>query len=270
MQVESLSIGKQSIPSSRYSSGVGYIAIPSDVDRATFIQQCYRINRVSIRTENAEFFNNVPIDKSAIQQIEFPAESDEIGSPVMWVNVEPNHQLVIVAVLEKNDHTSFLNEKRFRLSKVFGRNKAIIDGDGGNGNLLITLDSDQDNGGVLNIVLNNKNKRAKLNIHVNGSAEVYCTEKLTIKANNGLEYKDEFGNTITAKEKETNISADKITHNGGKEPMLLGDTSIQFLSDLMDQLGKESAGPYPLFGQSIYLKFKERLEKLKSKKSFLE
>jgi len=294
MIIEKASAGKQSPSSPRYTSGSAYITIPTEVDREQFIQQCYRMNRVCLLTENNEFFKDVPIDKSAIQNIEFPESGGGIGSPVIWVNIEPYNQVVIVAVLSKNDETFFLNEKKFKLNKTFGSNSVDITGDGGSGNLLISLNSDKEEGGLLNITINNKNKTGQLKIFINGSGEIYCTDSLNIKTTKklnfeisdiskddkittltyvkgeGFKYKDEYQNSIIAKDGEINITSKKIIHNSGNEPMLLGNTTIQLISDLLDQLAKESAGPYPLLGQAQYTILKQKLDKLKSTKSFLE
>jgi len=52
--------------------------------------------------------------------------------------------------------------------------------------------------------------------------------------------------------------------NESEEPVLLGTKTVTLISDLLDQLGQESAGPYPLLGNAFYLNLKSRLEELKS------
>lgn len=294
MIIQKKSAGKQAPFMNRYSSGVGYVFIPDDVDRDQFIQQCYRMNRICILSENNEFFKDVPIDKFAIQNIEFPETISEVGSPVVWLNIEPNNKIVVVAVLPKNDETYFINDKKFKLNKTFGNNSVDVTGDGGNGNLLISINSDKDNGGIFNITVNNKNKKSKLNIFVNGSGEIYCTDSLSVKTTKklnievsdiskdkkittisyikgeGFKYQDEFDNQIIAKDGQIQIVSDKIVHNEGGEPMLLGNSTLDLLGEFLDQLAKESAGPYPLLGNSQYTIIKQKLDKLKSKKSFLD
>jgi hypothetical protein len=71
------------ISSSQFYVGVqyGYIILPSDVDRTTFIEQCYRWERVSILIERgAGVIHECYITRSALKEIEFPDSTEKLGS----------------------------------------------------------------------------------------------------------------------------------------------------------------------------------------------
>ena len=62
-----------------YSSGKGRIAIPPEVDRDIFVQSCLSTGLVSVQPELNGIINRVKCDRSILQQITFPKNSNEFG-----------------------------------------------------------------------------------------------------------------------------------------------------------------------------------------------
>jgi len=69
---------------------------------------------------------------------------------------------------------------------------------------------------------------------------------------------------------QVTIKSPKIQLNESDEPILLGNKAVKLISDILDQLAKESAGPYPILGQQVYAKLKESIDEIKSKLSFVK
>lgn len=77
------------------------------------------------------------------------------------------------------------------------------------------------------------------------------------------------GGIINITSDDIKVGAKRFEIGGADaEPMLLGTMTVDLLDEILTQLGKESAGPYSLLGNSKYLEIKDKLEKLKSKISF--
>ena len=60
--------------------------------------------------------------------------------------------------------------------------------------------------------------------------------EFTYEKGDGFTYKDEHNNEITCKNGEVNITSQKVTHNSGSEPMVLGDTLKNLLDNLCQQV----------------------------------
>ena len=120
----------------------------------------------------------------------------------------------------------------------------------------------------VNITSNNK---VKISIKDKGNVKM----KMEYSLNSGLEYVDEFGNKIVTKDGEVDIISDKINHNNGKEPMVLGDTLVNILNELIDAIKALSVNsPVGVTSTPIntsqFTMIQNKLENIKSKISNLD
>ncbi len=123
-------------------------------------------------------------------------------------------------------------------------------------------------------MVTSKNKQGKLNLIVNGDTllQTSGTMQLISGKNIKVAYQDQNGESSVEIEKDqVNISSTgKIVMNGGDEPILLGSKTVSLLSDLLQTLSTETAGPYPLAHAAFYAQLKEQLDTLKSQLAFLK
>lgn len=212
------------IKSSQYYSGIqyGYIMLPSDVDRDTFIEQCYRWERVSILIEKGGGVSHeCYITKSAIRDIEFPADYKKLGSCVMFL-MDPNNGLpMIFGVLSKEDESQLLREGFFKITKILGDGSVTVSGDAKTGVMNLTV-----NGGTLsqlNISVANKDRTATVNLRCNGNINIELDDTLKIISSKDV--------SVTAKEvlalkssKTATLEVEETFKiNTGSEAMVLGD-----------------------------------------------
>jgi hypothetical protein len=161
--------GPYPIPSSQYYVGLqyGYIIIPSDVDRNSFIEQCYRWERVSVLSEGGGgVFHECYISREAIKDVEFPDDSTHTGSCVMFLTDIHSGHPMIFGVLSKEDESQLLREGYFKFSKTYQGSSVIISGDAKKGIMNLSVD-----GGdltQLNITVSNKDKNATTNLRCRG------------------------------------------------------------------------------------------------------
>jgi hypothetical protein len=200
------------IGSSQFYVGAqyGYIVVPSDVDRAKFIEQCYRWERVSIMIERGGgVIHECYITRAVLQDIEFPTASNNLGSCVLFLTDSQSGHPVIFGVLSKEDESQLLKEGVFKISKRYQGDSVTITGDAVKG--VINLAVEGGSVSQLNISVNNTDKTGILNLR--------CQGNICFKMDGVL----------------------KI--NEGSEPMVKGtelktqlDTTNQYIADLKDAI----------------------------------
>lgn len=239
------------------SAGVGFVVIPSDVDREQYINDCYRTNTLTINGgKGYGYFSGVHADINVMQNIHFPTDEENRGTPVVWIKDAVSQLPVIVGVLRKQNEYYSLSENQYKLKRGTEKTDVEIFIDGNESELNITILGDKDYPANMNVKLSSENSDSIFNlncdneININGSKSVNVITnkkvsllvndkgenkmKLSYELENGLNYKDEFENEIVAKDGEIDIISKKINHNEGKEPMVLGNT----LADILDEMLK--------------------------------
>jgi hypothetical protein len=158
------------IHSSQYYVGIqyGYIILPSGIDRDTFIQQCYRWERVSVLIENGGgVIHDCYISREAIKDIEFPQTVEELGSCISFLTDIHSAHPIIFGVFSKEDESQLLREGYFELSKKNGNDSVIVSGDAKKG--IINLSVDGGELTQLNITVSNTDKNAVINVRCRGN-----------------------------------------------------------------------------------------------------
>jgi hypothetical protein len=240
------------ISSSQYYVGIqyGYIILPSGIDRDTFIQQCYRWERVSVLSEGGGgVIHECYISREAIRDIEFPQTVEQLGSCVSFLTDIHSAHPIIFGVFSKEDESQLLREGYFEQSKKNGNDSVGISGDAKRGVLNLFV-----NGGTLtqlNITISNKAKNAVINLRCRGNINVQMDGKFTI--------------------------------NKGSEPMIKGselktqlDKTNQYIADLKSALDValqtlDSIVPTSAtFDATMATKSKGDYTNIKSEESFLD
>lgn len=245
------SIGKTGLSNGRDPVSLWQVSLPPDIDREAYIQSCFLTGTITVANDNGEVVHNVRIGKMLIQLVDFPETLEDSGSDVLCMTAPYTGQLFIVEVYPTGKQSAYQRENQFRFFKnnEIGSAGVLIDG---RGNIILSVDGEEQDGTIL-ITVSNKDRRGKLTINVNGEINVVNDGKTNIKSTD-----------------QVFIDCPKILLNESEEPMILGKKLVDFLSEWLDQLGKESAGPYPLLGNSFYIQLKNKLKDLKSTLSFVK
>lgn len=249
-------IGIRNLDTGIGSAGVGFVVVPSEVDRVQYINDCYRTNTLTINGgKGYGYFSGVHADINVMQNIKFPTDEENRGTPVVWVKDAVSQLPVIVAVLRKQGDYYSLDENQYRLKRGTETRNVEIFVDGNTAGLDITILGDKEEPANIDIKLSSENADSVLNVSCdneiniigNKSVNVVTNQKATLKVKEngeekmslsyelgvGLNYKDEFENEVVAKDGEVDIISKKINHNSGKEPMVLGDTLAKLLDDML-------------------------------------
>lgn len=254
-------IGIRNLDTGIGSAGVGFVVVPSEVDRVQYINDCYRTNTLTINGgKGYGYFSGVHADINVMQNIKFPTDEENRGTPVVWVKDAVSQLPVIVAVLRKQGEYYSLNENQFRLKRGTETRNVEIFIDGSTSALDITILGDKEEPADINVKLSSENADSVLtvscdneiniigekavNVTTNKKATLKVTEKgedkmsLSYELGVGLKYKDEFENEVTAKEGQVDVISKKINHNSGKEPMVLGNTLAELLNEFLAAVQK--------------------------------
>jgi hypothetical protein len=259
-------VGVASKHGSVYSCGVGRIAIPYGLDRDSFVKQCYIDGMVSVQPELNNLLNRVRIDRDVLQQIEFPASFKELGSLVVYVNLPKTHQPIVVACVDSITNYGDLNENQFRIRKVTEFGSVSIFGDG-KGNMSINVDSQREKRGRFDISIVNPDNTAEFNVITKGTTNIYSSGKISVRSSDEIALEATDGSDTS----KVTINKDTVSHNEGNEPMLLGQTTIDLLQDLIQLIatGIATSGA-PLSTAPQITQLASSLNSLLSEKSKLD
>ena len=213
-----------------YPFETGYICIPPEVDRDKFVKNCLITGFVSIQPIVGGAIHRVRCDKWILQQVDFPASSKDQGSLVGYCVDPKKKSPYIVSCYDKINEYHDLDENQFKLQKSTDDGSVTVLGDG-NGRLLINVSANKANKGRIDINLTNLDDTTQLNVNLKGSATIYASGKVFTQTN------DEILLEATDNEDTSSISItkDRINHDGGSEPMALGNTLKTLIEEIIDE-----------------------------------
>lgn len=207
--------------------GIGYVIIPSDVNREEYISNCFLNETVSIYPESGGIsYNNVKVSVNCLNNIEFPEVNDTFGSCVVYL-LHPTQKIpIIVGVISKTDESVTLNYKLFKLSKSLGDNSVTITGDGSNGNLMVSLFSDSADGGQLIIDVNSYSKTGVVKLRVTGNIFI-ISNNIDIKVRENIKVES---NLLTIKSKDIKVESENLLFKNG---------TVKFHNEIVEVGGKD-------------------------------
>tara|TARA_R110001599_G_scaffold48749_1_gene139887 strand:+ start:1815 stop:2660 length:846 start_codon:yes stop_codon:yes gene_type:complete len=219
------------IPGNRYSTGFGYVALPKDIDKQEYVNNCLRSNSITLLLENGGWIDNVPVAMGLFNYINFPDTPAQLGSQVVYSSINLTGWLFITAVLPKSDEAISYNEYQFVNTRMHDNGFVGIVADAFKQFINITVSSAKEKIGSFNLTVSNKDKTAKLNVRVKGSKntdiegsenkEILGTKTTTVDG----EYKIKVG------EHEIEIAEDGITIYSGASIDIVSETSTISLDD---------------------------------------
>lgn len=268
-------IGKIPFGDEKWSCGVAYVSIPSDVDRGIYIYESIRKGTITIKTEDGGVYRNCPVSKNIFNYLDFPQRYQDNGTPVFYVT-EPQHQQpVILGVLNYNDEVIDHNENEFRISREKSNTLVQIVGNSENGDLLFLVQGTERSN--LNIRLAHPDNKGELSIDIDGIYDIKTTQDINISSQTNITNKVGIEDEISEIEQsssEVNIRVPRFTLNDGEEAMILGNMWKDFMDDFIDEIASStvttSLGQMPLLNTAQIMRFKTRTEEILSEYGFLK
>ena len=277
-------------------SGIGYVVIPDNDTRDEYINNCYYSCTVTIDGGYGySYIENVPIPLELLQQIKFPLKEDEVGSRVFWVRENTFNRPVIVGILNNLYEPNGMVAGQNRYVQEIDGNVVEIFMDANTAEMNIKVTGSKNNPSKINVI-SNTNEDSEINVTSSGKVKISAKnliveafkdavfalkkndskELLKIESNDTqLKITDQFDNEVTLKDGEIDVVSDKINHNGGNEPMVLGNTLKESLSNLIDAIlsmtmvTPTGASSTPM-NAAQFIQIKSQLNNILSQKSNLE
>ena len=255
-------------------SGIGYVVIPEGCNTAEYIQSCYRNSSISISGGyGCTYMHNVRVTIDALNNIKFPT-SGEFGSPVVWIRDSFTNRAVVIGVLTaggKSNLTGIFQQRIYQevaeqIAEIFldAMNSRVVITALGNNNVpaevVIKASSGNAEGDAIKLVskdiIEAEGKRLKVLLTDNFDILINDGEKdiISIKGNpelfelkdqfgnyinfneESVELKDQFGNSVLMNEENVKISTEKFNVGEGSEQMVLGNTLLSLLEQLLDAI----------------------------------
>ena len=277
-------------------SGIGYVVIPDNDTRDEYINNCYYSCTVTIDGGYGySYIENVPIPLELLQQIKFPLKEDEVGSRVFWVRENTFNRPVIVGILNNLYEPNGMVAGQNRYVQEIDGNVVEIFMDANTAEMNIKVTGSKNNPSKINVI-SNTNEDSEINVTSSGKVKISAKNLIveafkdavfTLKKNDSkellkiesndtqLKITDQFDNEVTLKNGEIDVVSDKINHNGGNEPMVLGNTLKESLSNLIDAIlsmtmvTPTGASSTPM-NAAQFIQIKSQLNNILSQKSNLE
>lgn len=279
------------------TGGVGFLVVPSEIDRIQYIEDCYRTQTVTINGgEGYGFFSSVRCPQNILENLVFPTETSR-GTPIVWVKDGMTHLPVIVGWLRQEGDYYALGEAQWRVSRGTDKRNVEIFVDGSIAEIQVNVLGDKEEPANIDIKLSSENGDSEFNLSSDNTVNLHAAKKLTLLSENefdltvtekgetkgliqyvlgkGIVIQDEFGNVIKTSDGLIELLSKQINHNEGKEPMVLGDTLAKLLSDLIDAIMALTVmSPVGVTSVPVniadFSAIKARIDEIKSKISNLE
>lgn len=233
---------RQGISNPNYSTGIGYITIPVNVDRKRYVSSCYRKERVSIQLDDGgSVLKDCYVSKDLLSSLKFPKTNDKLGSCVAFIVPKYHDIPIIVGVINRPGENDLLDEHIYK--KVISSDVGVVSVEmKPEGGIFINVDSAFENEGNIYVLVKSKNNTSKLDVKCFGDINIYAEGKTTLEtlkdvnlkkievdkginkivseiilSEEGFIYSDKFENKIEC------TSDGKIIHHEGSSPVVKGD-----------------------------------------------
>lgn len=282
-------------------AGVGWVVVPENVEREDYIRDCYRTNTITLNAgEGTGYYTGVRVDTDVMQRITFPVDETNRGTPVVWVRDNLSQLPVVVAVLRTKGEYYPLEEGQWRMKRETSAGVVEMWIDANRPQFNIQINSiDPEIPSRVSVSVTSPRGDSRLSVAVDGEVRVIGGKKITAeggeevrvsvfdpetgdvkgsawyKRGEGFRYEDEFDNKVTIEDGKMTIESPTINHNGGAEPMVLGDTLATLLDDILSAIQSITVvTPQGTSGTPVnspqFAAIQARLENIKSQHSNLD
>ncbi len=207
--------------------GVGYMIIPSDVDRNEYISYVLTSKYCMMLDGSNQVHKDVKVASHVLNNLKFPEDTDSTGSAVVFVSNDSG-EIYIVGHLSKPDEFDGFLENGVQFLNRSDEFSSVISMDVNSGVGVVSMTSSDSSGGSMTIKSTSPNNTSKVTVKDTGEIFIVADESLDININ---------GNSIklSAKEGIFTIESDKVVMNGN-EAMVKGDTLKSLLTDLVSAI----------------------------------
>lgn len=200
-------LGIHKVESALGTSGTGRLIIPDNIERDEYVANCFRTETISINAGlGYGTFHAVRCNVNILQELKFPKDSTEWGTPVVWVKDEMSGRAVIVSYLHPEGEYDNTTENQKRFSAYNGLKNVEVVLDSGNSTLFVNVLGDTEFPSNMKIKLSSPNKNSFFEIYSDNAVRVAAADNVSLVSAKSV-------NCIITNEGDTavDISIDKET-----------------------------------------------------------
>ena len=259
--------------------GIGYVIIPSDIDRAKYLKGVYSTGVLMIRTEFQDTVHSCRVTRDVIERLKFPKEAGQLGTTVVWVKTAFLNMTVVVGTLPSiHDKVSTGEESQ---SITYDYEDSVVNRtiDGKEGQYTISIITDEVGLGYKVTV--SSEKTSSLEMLPSGQIKIYGEEAIHLSSYkemslsitqdgetvsmsldfDGFEYTDRFGNEIFVDENGVRFITDLLAINNSLQigegdslsPVVKYDPLVDVLSPVMEEMIKIGTAINTIAGPTVDL-----------------
>lgn len=239
-------------------SGVGYVVIPDNNNRQQYIDDCFRTRTITICGGYGYGFTAcVPILLEVLSQIDFPLTAAERGSEVLWIRENFSNRPFVIGKKDTDGEANLLTEKQKRIFEQYNDDVVEVFLDGKNNQLNINVIGQTNNPSTINIKCSSQSEESTIKLETNGIVNVEANEidatvrkaiSVSLKSmtdedlvdvsvdENSFSITDHFDNKIEGNKDNVQIVCKKLNVCSGAQPMVLGNTLVEILSEMIDAI----------------------------------
>lgn len=218
---------------------IGYIIIPSGVDRGNYVQTCFNTCKVSvINDKGGSIHNQCFISPLLIQDIVFPKDDKGTGSVVVLANSGYNDVPIVIQVLKPLDELLDYSENTYKRG-VSSKDGSVNIKMGDKGDLYISVDSNSSGKVYMNVL---GDSETVLDIRSNGSVKVSANADISLESFKNAKIKctdvdtsDESYVSISPKQINSSVT-EKFIVNDGSSPVALANEVFSKLNAIKSQI----------------------------------
>lgn len=273
----SYNIGQIPFEDTKWTCGIGYIAIVEDVDRDKFITDCILSGRISFKTEDGGLYHKCPVSKNIFNDLRWPEKWQDNGTPIVYVTDQKFQQPIVIGTFNFNDEIIDLREHGFKISKENRNNLVQIAGNADYlGELLIFVQGVDES--RFSIKIGNEANKGVMDIDIDGGFELRTVDNITNISQSNIINKvgetEETSSTLSQSSSEINARVTKFSINDGSQAIMLGNMWKEMMDAFIDEISRSTVstaiGQMPLLNSVQIANFRQKTEEILSEYSFTD
>ena len=190
----------------RPPAGIGWVIVPSDMDREEYIRRVYNTGYCMVISDFNDPIRDVAVPEHLIRSIKFPVVLGERGSLVSWISIPKSDQVILMGILQEPAESSPYEEGTL-IDQVGNSDARVVRAmSTKDKSYTIAVTSDERGEGGVEMKTTGAGKTASITLNLDGTSHIKADDKLTIFAENELNIK------ISSKEGE--VSTLTLTNDG--------------------------------------------------------
>lgn len=164
--------------------GFGYVFVPKGVDRDSFVNSCFRKNRIAIIDDSAgNIIYDCYISSEALSNLVFPEKDGEKGMGVIWISQPFLDNPMVIGTFNNFDKITLQSDQEINIRKAWGSGFLEIKGNAKDGRLYINANG-KDFGEIHLSALGNN--AAAIYLASNGVVNINADETVNVVSNGGV------------------------------------------------------------------------------------